>query len=572
MDTILKRFYKNAVRMRNCTCFKIKDGGVWLDLSWGDVLSKVKAVAGSLAALGVKRGDSVAIFSSTRYEWTVIDLAVLSIGAVTVPVYHTLNANEIHYILKHSCAKVGFVENAGLAETLDKIIADTDLEKIAVIDGDGASGGFCEFTRLATTYQMTDEDYKNLIESVNPDDAATCVYTSGTTGEQKGAVITHANIIGEVNGLEEVFDFKNNEIGFLFLPLAHVIARAMQFYQLSHGCITAYAESVDKIAENLKEVKPHFMAVVPRVIEKIYEKIMSKEASLSFPMRLIFKLGMRVGRRASMDIRMYKKLSPLRSAGYWLVRKVVFSGIRRRLGGRLKVIISGGAPLDKTVAEFFHAVGLLIIEGYGLTETMAAVSINRMDDFRFGTVGKPLAGTEIKLAEDGEVMVMGPQVFKGYREPVPPSDKGVFEAGWFKTGDIGEFSRDGFLRIVDRKKEIIVTSTGKNISPQKVENMVKTSPYIKEAVVFGNNRKFLVALVTLNLDLLQGIAEGDRYQLIKSEIEGKNRHLARHETIKKFVILDHNFSQESGELTPTQKLRRRKIYERYKDVIENMYK
>lgn len=589
MPTILHRFYENASLFGPSTCFMVKKGH-WAEMSWKDVLKDVSGLARGLKILGMKKGETAAIFSGTRYEWTVIDLAILSVGAVTVPIYSTLSIDQIIYILNHSAAKVIFVESIELLEKIKSVRKRlTSVEKIVLIEGDvAANGGIIKFSSLILPPLKGDgESYKELIAEVTPDDVATCVYTSGTTGEPKGAEITHANIMAEVTGLKKAISFDEGAIGLLFLPLAHVVARAMQFYQLANRCITAYAESVSTLPENIIEVRPHFMVVVPRVMEKIHAKIMEEVAASFILTRKLFKLAVNIGmdvserRRRHINVPFHKNILDR------FIQGVVLSKLHKKLGGRLEVVVSGGAPLSKTLAEFFHAVGVLILEGYGLTETIAAITINRPEDFKFGTVGKPLEGTQIRIAPDGDVLVKGPQVFRGYRQPVGNADGDALEDGWFNTGDIGEFSRDGFLRITGRRKELIVTSSGKNISPQRVERVIGSSPLIREVVVYGDRQSYLSALIVPNYDKLRELANKGgmkydatsgqlnnkhTYELIKSEIECKNRLLARHETVKKFVILDHDFSQEGGELTPTLKLKRQKIYEKYKDVIEGMYK
>lgn len=590
MTTILHKFYENALKFGSSACFLVKDrdGQSFREISWSKALEYVSNLSHGLRSMGVGKGDTVAIFSSTRFEWTIIDMAILSAGAVTVPIYNTLSPDQILYILKHSSAKIVFVEEMRLLKKVREIEGELDsAPRVVLIEGGDETGKALTLSEMMGGMSGAGgEEYKELIKDIGPDDVATCVYTSGTTGEPKGAELTHANIMGEVNGLRQIFHFRRDEVGLLFLPLAHVIARAVQFYQFAQGCITAYAESMDRLAENIREVRPHFMVVVPRVMEKICERIMKEVAGTSSFRKALFGISVKIGKDASQQVRKHRPLTFFMGIKYWLVQKAVFAKLHRGLGGRLKLVISGGAPLDREMAEFFHAVGLLVLDGYGLTETIAAIAINRPDEFKFGTVGKPLDCVQIHIAEDGEILVKGPQVFKGYRRPVADVEGDGFKEGWFATGDIGEFSRDGFLRITGRKKELIVTAAGKNIAPQRVENVIRSSPYISDIVVFGDRRKYLSALVTVDGDHLvefarqKGIEFGSladlidnkyTYELIKSEIECRNRQLARHETVKKFAIINHNFSQERGELTPTLKLRRKKIYEMYKGVIEGMY-
>lgn len=588
METILHRFSATVARQGEATAFLYKDktSGSWQGITWRDAFQSIVNLSSELKRFGVKKGDSVGIISSTRYEWTIIDLAILSTGAISIPVYNNLAIDQTMYILNHSVTKVLFVENL---QILDQVIKNKEslphLDTIILIEGE-ADGVPSYSDMIKVNVPQPTEYYQRLIEDRKRDDLATCIYTSGTTGEPKGVEITHANIIGEVCGLSEIFNFKKEETGLLFLPLAHVLARAMQFHQVSEGYIYAYAESVAKLPENMLEVAPQFMVAVPRVIEKIYEKILNEVREGSFAKKFLFKKSVALGLSAGKKLRMHKKLSIFELAEYWLVKKVVFSKLHRNLGGRLRLMVSGGAPLNKDVAEFFHAIGLLILEGYGLTETTAAVTLNRFDDYKFGTVGKPLDGVQIQISADGEILLKGPQIFRGYRAPMKDGDASPFVDGWLKTGDIGEFSRDGFLRVTDRKKEIIVTASGKNIAPQWVEKVLRQSPYIKDIFIYGDKRKYLTALIVINngrvREYLAGkglhidsdvdlVNNSSTYELIKNEIECRNEKLARHETIKRFTLIDHDFSMETGELTPTMKVRRHKVYHLYRDIIERMY-
>lgn len=581
MPTIIHRFLENSRKFGPDTClvYKDKDSGRWLEKCWEELFADVSSLTDAIKKMGIAKGESVAIFSSTRMEWTVLDLAILASGAVSVPVYTNLSPDQICYILNHSRTKVIFVENKELRSVIEKIRSDLmTVEKIFIIDSPEFSQLLCSPTSLNEFHELTTE--------LSPDDIATCVYTSGTTGEPKGVDLTHANIVGEVAGLAEVFRFGRKEAGLLFLPLSHVIARAFQFYQIDIACITAYAESIDKIPQNLLEVRPDFIAAVPRVLEKIHEMVLDQIAQMPYFIRKVIGISIEIGKRYSDDMRKRKPINYLRHLEYWLISKLVFARLHKRLGGKLRYLISGGAPLSETVAEFFHATGFVVAEGYGLTETFAAITLNRPDDFKFGTVGKPLFNTHIRLAEDGEILVKGPQIFKGYRQPSVADDNGIFVDGYFKTGDIGEFSRDGFLRITDRKKEIIITASGKNISPQRVEGMLKNSRYISDVFVYGDKHKFLCALVAIDVAQvkrffeekglpcksdLELVRSPETFELIKNEIESNNKALSRHETVKKFAIIDHGFSIATGELTPTMKLKRRVVGEKYKEVIEKMY-
>jgi len=589
MRTILHKFYENAKDSESNTALIFKNSSTqsWESMSWKEALQEVQCLMEGLKSLGVQKGDFVAIFAQTRYEWTIIDLAILSIGAISVPIYDTLGFDQISYILNHSSSKVLFVENQVLLKKYNEIKGQLNASpKVVLIEEELGGRDIPTYKSFMEKGEVNLESYHQVIEKLQSGDVATVVYTSGTTGEQKGVLLTHSNIMGEVKGLAQVYPCRPEEVGLLFLPLAHVTSRAMQFFQIYQGCQIAYVESMDQLAANILEVKPHFMFVVPRVMEKMYEAIYRKLKSRSSFQRLIFHLSIGAGRRVSRRLRMQQSIPIFLKFKNFLAQKFVFSKLRKGMGGRLQCIFSGGAPLDRALAEFFHAIGSLVLEGYGLSETMAAVTMNRFDDFKFGTVGKPLEGVQVRIADDGEILIKGPQVFRKYLEPNAEGSQNDFEGEWFKTGDLGAFSKRGFLRITGRKKEIIITATGKNIAPQRVESVIKQSPYIDDVIVFGDRRKYLSGLVVVNQSEIKKYAKEARWNLdgskhfakdqrvrdlIKSEIESKNRELARHETIKKFCILNHDFTQEGGELTPTLKLKRQVIFDRYKPIIDQMY-
>lgn len=517
-------------------------------MGWAEAEDRGRRLSLGLAAMGVKPGDTVGLISNTRLEWTLLDLAIMACRAVTVPIYPTLSFEQINYILKDAKVKLLILENGTQAERLKEILENFNNNLILL-------------TYLQDIFDKAKDLPVNLydenLRQIKPTDTATIVYTSGTTGPPKGAILTHLNLLAETQGLQQVFGFGPDKIGMMCLPLAHVIARAMQFFALAQGCQTAFAESVEKLPQNLKEIRPHFMAAVPRLLEKSHEKVQEKLAQTSPLLKKMFFFEFLLGRK-----------------------------VRQGFGGRLRWIISGGAPLAKEIAQFFHKMGILVLEGYGLTETFAAATINRLDDFRFGTIGKPLEGIRVKINEEGEICVKGDTVFSGYLGLEEATKQTFDPEGWFLTGDIGEFTKDGFLKITDRKKDIIVTSTGKNIAPQNIEARLAQSPYIQQAMVYGDGEKFLTALVTLHWPAVEAFAkkEGIAFQgagdlasnrmvfdLIQAEVDRINGSLSRFETIKKFAILPLNFSMESGELTPTLKVKRKVVAEKYKKILEDFY-
>ena len=416
---------------------------------------------------------------------------------------------------------------------------------------------------------------------------ATIVYTSGTTGQPKGVAISHGNLSSEIDALRKVFYFPPDQESLLFLPLAHILARGVQFFQLCTGFVQAYAESIDKLLDNLKEIRPHFMACVPRIFEKIHMKILS-DVQTSNPLKKnLFHWALSVGTQVSRAKAQNRPISMILKAQYEMAKRLVFSKLHKKLGGRIWVFISGGAPLAEEVAEFFHAADILILEGYGLTETTAAINCNRPDHFRFGTVGAPMANIEEKIADDGEILVRGGHVFSGYYRNKEATAEAFTSDGFFKTGDIGEFDADGFLKITDRKKDLIVTAAGKNVAPQHVENILKNDSLISQVMVHGDRRKFLSALITLNPDEIKKLATQLKipdseyssltqhpkiYETVRKRVEEKNKQLPSYETIKRFAILDKDFTVEGGELTPTLKVKRKLLTDRYRRILDSFYK
>lgn len=585
---ILSWFFHTARERGLNPCFHYKRGVEWKTLNWDEVVLLVHQYAQGLNALGVKEGTPVALMSSTRMEWTLLDLAILASGGITVPIYTNLPDDQVSFIVNDSAAEIAIVEDDA---TLIRLKESTQgghakYREIIQIDGGGQPKGTMALHTLTERgNQCPPERIDQLIDSIDLDRPASYVYTSGTTGIQKGAIITHGNILAEIVGATKIFLFEPEEVCLVCLPFAHVLGRMEQFYLLTKGCQSAYAESLDKLAKNYREVRPHFVVGVPRMLEKAMERVEATVETQPAFKKKIFYWAKRVGIQVAEARQRKRPIGGWLSIKHAIADKLVFKKLRDRMGGRLRSFICGGAPLAKDVAKFFTAAGVQVIEGYGLTETFAAMTANRDDDFHFGTVGKPLEGVEIKLAGDGEIMVRGPIVFKGYLNR-PDATAEAFEDGWFKTGDIGEFSREGFLRITDRKKDIIVTAGGKNIAPQRIEGIMMESPYINQVMVYGDSRKYLTALVTLNYDAIKDYAkqEGIAYtnvrdladnptvrDLIDNIIKEKNRKLARFETIKRFAILRHEFTTETGEITPTLKVRRKFVTQKYSELLENMY-
>ncbi len=583
-ENVLSQFASKAQELSHKTCFRYKSKDEWKNISWLEVKDSVEKIASALQKKGVQAGDKVAIFSSTRYEWTLADLAILSLAAVSVPIYHSTLPSDAEFILNHSEASILFVENKQQLKKIESIKGNVPkLREIILIEGQAPQT--TSFSKLLEGDVADAVSLEARVDKIPLDSMATIVYTSGTTGKPKGVVLTHKNFASEMDALKDTFEFPYSHEALLFLPLAHIFARAFQFYQLCNGFIQVYAESIDKLLDNITEVRPHFMACVPRIFEKIYSKILHDVNSSSPLKKKIFHWAVSIGGQISRLKQDKKSVSPLLLAQYKIAKSLVFSKLHKKLGGRIEFFLSGGAPLSAEVAEFFHAADILIVEGYGLTETTAAINVNSPKGYKFGTVGPIVKHTEEKIASDGEIIVKGDHVFKEYYRD-PEATQEAFTNGYFHTGDIGVFDADGFLKITDRKKDIIVTAAGKNVAPQYIENLLKTDSIISQIMVHGDRRKFLSALVTLNMDEVKKIAETHKissenheelvkhpkiHETVRKRIEEKNKQLPSYETIKRFAILHQDFTIEGGELTPTLKVKRKLVTERYKDILDSLY-
>jgi long-chain acyl-CoA synthetase len=530
----------------------------WRPVSWNEAGERVEALAHGLLARGVRHGDRVAVLSRTRLEWILLDWAVMSIGAVVVGLYPTSSAKECEYILGHCEAVLAFSEDEeqtrklvsirGSLPTLREIIPFDWLEKL---ESDG---------RLAKHLQP---------EAVAEDDLATLIYTSGTTGPPKGCMLTHRNLVTAaicvVEGMNEPGD-----ICLLFLPLAHSYGRLAHQAATHRGATVALVADVARVPEALASVRPTVLPAVPRVYEKIHANTLGEIERTGGLRRRIGLGALGVGARTSRARRDGKPVSGVLALKQRLADRLVFAKVRDRLGGRLRVGVSGAAPLSTDVMEFFHALGVPVIEGYGLTETASSATVNEPGDFRIGTVGRPVEGAEIQLAEDGEILVRSESVFAGYYKEPEATSAALTDDGWLRTGDVGEIDEEGFLRITDRKKDLIITAGGKNIAPQNLENALKTSRFVSQAIVVGDRRPYVTALVTLDEAELASSGR-DPQELVQEIVEDVNRDRTRVEQIKRFVILPRDFSQEEGEVTPTLKLRRRVIHEHFADEIEGLY-
>lgn len=570
---------------------KIKEEGRWIKRTWREVGEITRNAAKGLLSLGIKKGDKVCIMAQTRAEWVYSDFAILSIGGITVPIYHSNTPEQSEYIINDSEARAVIVEDLLQLEKMLKIRNNIpQVLKIIVMEGykDGKDEWVISWEKLLEIGKNYDDKgyIDRTIKEIKPDDIATIVYTSGTTGPPKGVVQTHWNHLAMIKGLTSLDIIKEeSELDLMFLPLAHSFGRCGEFAEIYLGNTVAFAESIQKVVDNMAEIKPTVIYSVPRIYEKIYAAAHAK-AKESPIKEKIFNWALKVGRKRSECIQKKKPIPLSVRIKFAIAEKLIFNKIKQLLGGNLRYAISGGAPLSKEIAEFFHAAGLLILEGYGLTETCPALTINRPDNFKFGSVGLPIPGCKIKIAEDGEILGAGENIAKGYYKKPEATKEAFLEDGWFRTGDIGFIDEDGFLHITDRKKDLIVTAGGKNVAPQNIENMVKADPFISQIVVLGDRKPYLVALITVNKEEAEKFAREKGinfssyeeltkhpliYQRVKETIDSVNSRLASYETIKKFAILPVDFTIESGELTPTLKVKRKVVYEKYKDIIENLY-
>jgi long-chain acyl-CoA synthetase len=568
----------------------VKRGETYAPISTAEFGTAIRHLCLGFKDCGLAKGDKLIILSENRPEWTMTDFACLCLGGITVPVYTTLVPEQIKYIINDSDAKFVVVSNEEMGAKIEAIKKDLPQVKHFVTFAAQAPAGWLTMGDVVVSGAKIDRAQPGLFEqtalAVKPGDEASIIYTSGTTGVPKGVILTHSNFVSNVKTAAEQLLFSAEDTVLSFLPLSHILERMVTFAYIYRGCTIAYAESVDKVAQNLLEVKPHIMVSVPRIFEKIYAKVMDNVLASSGLKRKIFFWGVKIGKEFAR-----RKLDNLPIGGGLsfrrnLAAKLVYHKIIEKTGGRIRFFVSGGAPLSKDIAEFFYAMGLVIMEGYGLTETSPAIALNTFENLRFGTVGKPIPGIEVKIAPDGEIMTRGPHVMKGYYKK-PDETKDVFEGDWFKTGDIGIFDKDGFLVITDRKKDLIVTAGGKNIAPQPIENILKTNAYIANAVVIGDRRPFISALIVPNFEKLEDyaktgqIAFASRADLVrneqivnflKSEIDRATPELASYERIKKIAVLERDFEIEREEMTPSLKVRRNIVQDKYKALIDGLYK
>jgi long-chain acyl-CoA synthetase len=566
-----------------------KKEGRFHPVSTEDFGRRVKHLCLGLRDLGFGKGDKVVILSENRPEWVIADHANLCLGAITVPIYTSLVSEQIKYIIDDSDAKAVFVSSADLWQRVEAVKPSLSKVRHYITIQEEAPEGVLTLNQVLERGRKVEEEnpelFESLVSAVKPEDEASLIYTSGTTGVPKGVILTHANFLSNVKTVVSIFDFTPKDTVLSFLPLSHVLERMATYAYVYCGMTIGYAESVESVAQNLLEIRPTLMVSVPRVFEKIYAKVIDNVLSSSTLKKRIFYWALNVGKEYG-RLKVNKEKIPgglLRKRN--LAHKLVYSKIIEKTGGRVRFFVSGGAPLSKDIAEFFYALGLVIMEGYGLTETSPVISANTFENIRFGTVGKPIPGVEVKIAPDGEILTRGPHVMKGYYKKEAETRE-AFEGGWFHTGDIGHIDKDGFVVITDRKKDIIVTAGGKNIAPQPIENILKTNPYISNAVVIGDRRRFVCALIVPNFEKLEKYARSSQIpfanradlvgneqvvNFLKAEVDRSTPNLAQYERIKRIALLDRDFEIEKGEMTPSLKVRRSIVEQKYKAVLDALY-
>lgn len=568
---------------------RYSDGKSWNDISWPEYYKTTEKLAAGLSSIGVKRGDRVAILSNTKYQWAMADMAILGLGAITVPIYQNSTSEDVGYILNNSGAVAAFVEDLGQLSKINALGKKVIDLKTAITFNSLSEGNALPWNDLLKKGEellsSNPQFFENECKKNKLSDVATIVYTSGTTGTPKGVVLLFSCIAEECEDIQKQFNLGDRDSTLTFLPFAHIFGRVELWANIYLGWKLCFAESIDRIGINLKEIKPTFVMAVPRIFEKIYAKINSEIEDEGGVRKKLFNWAKEIGRQVSQAKMNHEEVPVATLLQYRVAYKLVFSKINKGLGGNLRFMVSGGAPLAREIAQFFHAAGILILEGYGLTETTAAITVNTPYKYKFGTVGPALGDTKIKIAEDGEILIKSEKVFKEYFKDAQAT-KEALEDGWFHTGDIGEVDKDGFLKITDRKKDLIKTAGGKMIAPQKLENMLKTNRYINQVVIYGDQMKYLVALITLNeeetkkyananeitFSNLEDLAKNPKInELIGGVVREKNATLASFETIKHFSILPTEFTIESGELTPSLKIKRRYLSEKYIEVIKGLY-
>ncbi|MBE0569753.1 MAG: long-chain fatty acid--CoA ligase [Deltaproteobacteria bacterium] len=590
--TLTRMFLNRFAEGGDAVRYMVSENGGYAPVTYRQVEERTREICLGLMAAGLSRGDRVAILSGTRMEWCLADVGGILGGFITVPIYPSNLPDQVEYILAHSRARAVFVEDEPQYNKVAWCSARLpDLVSIVMMTGDAAGKDKAttldDLRRRGREFGAANPGViEKRAEEIRPEDDLTIIYTSGTTGPPKGVVTRHSNYAFIVSSCLEAVEIPRGSVFLQFLPLAHSLGRLEHFLTWDAMTVSAFARGLQTVAEDLASVRPEIMVSVPRLYEKFYARVLAKVEEDGGLKKAIFLWALGVGREVSRCKQRGEQVPGFLAWKNSIADRLVFHKIRERMGGRLRFFISGGAPLSREIAEFLHALGVLILEGYGLTETSTVTSVNRLERYKFGTVGKALPGTQIRIAPDGEILVGGRHVFREYYNDPSATREAIDPEGWLHTGDIGVLDEEGFLRITDRKKDIIVTSGGKNIAPQNVENLLKNDPFVSQAFVYGDRKKYLTALITLSSDEVlawaarNGIQEKDLQalakrpeveMLLRERVEEINKGLASFEQVKRFVLLGTDFSQETGELTPTLKIRRKVVVGKYGGLLDALY-
>ena len=590
--TLAELFLQAAQKFNRADALNYKKGDEWLAISSEEMISRSKNIALGLHSLGLRKGEKVALLAANSPEWTLTDAGCQFAGIVDVPIYPTLAPVSVEYIIKDSGAQVFFLQNReGLERIKENLYNCPALKRIVLFDATGVETkntmSLADLENEGAKLKAENPELiKKLSAAVEPNDVATLIYTSGTTGEPKGVMLTHTNLISNVVNAGTEYGFSHKDKPLSVLPLSHVFERSGMYVYILNGMAVYYAESIDKTADNLREVAPTIFVGVPRIFEKVYSKAKVKAALESRTREMIFDWAIEIGRDYAYRVEKKQPVPRLLAVKHSIADRIVFSKLREFFGGKLRFCITGGAALSEDIYLIFTGAGISIMQGYGLTETSPVITSNTPMNTRLGTVGKTIRNTEIRLAEDGEIEVSGPGVMLGYYNK-PEATREVFTAdGWFKTGDIGSIDDGGFLKITDRKKELFKTSGGKYIAPSPIEQMILASRFVSQVVIIGNERKFPAALIVPNFDQLENYAKHKNFpvesradfchnpliiNLIERQIADLTKNLSHYEKVKKFALLENEMTVEGGELTPTLKIKRRVVAEKYREIIEAIY-
>lgn len=588
----LAELFRQAFRKHNrADALNYKKNGEWHKISSDEMRERSENVALGLYALGLRKDDKAAILAANSPDWTIVDAGCQFAGIVDVPVYTTLAENSVCYIINDSGSRVFFLEDQKTFERISKIFPECNtLEKLVFFNAEGVTAenaiSLDELERLGADLKNERPNLINeLFKTIHAHDVATLIYTSGTTGEPKGVMLSHQNLISNVIDAGEKYSFTEKDVPLSVLPLSHVFERTGMYLYIFNGMGVFYAESIDKVADNLREVRPTIFVGVPRIFEKVYAKAKLK-ASDSALKEKIFDWAIDAGKEFALKNEQRDRISYPLAIKHTLADKIVFSKLRDFFGGRLRFCVTGGAALSNDIWLIFTGAGISIMQGYGLTETSPVISSNNPIEARLGSVGKPIRNTDVRIAADGEIEVRGCGIMLGYFNKAEATRDAFTEDGYFKTGDIGELDKDGFLKITDRKKELFKTSGGKYIAPSPIEQMIKGSRFVSQVVLIGNDRKFPAALIVPNFEQLESYSKNEGlklksakdfcesekiYKLVESEVEKLTKELAKYEKVKKIALIENEMTVEGGELTPTLKVKRRVVDEKYKDVIDKIY-